>query len=314
LHEVHADGSAMPARRRRRSYLELLKRAGAGWMNDRAASMGAALAYYSAFSLAPLLIIVIALAGLIFGVDTARRAVVAQFADLVGPVGAGAIEYLLGAASTFGSGAIAAAASGVALLIGATTVLVELQDDLDRIWKAPPRKDGALLAFVRVRLCSFGLILGFGFLLLVSLIVAASIAALSQRWQIDDARLMFAADFALAIAAFTVLFAMLFKWLPNVPMRWSDVWAGAATTALLFNLGRLAIGFYLGQAMTSSAYAAAGSILALLLWLYYSAQIFLFGAEITAAWARHPEPDAPTAQAHAAGATRWRRHRAAIPH
>ncbi len=317
MHDDRADGSAMPARPGRpgrRSYLELLKRAGAGWIDDRAASMGAALAYYSAFSLAPLLIIVIALAGLAFGVDTARRAVVGQFAELVGPVGAGAIEYLLGAASTLGSGAIAAAASTVALLIGATTVLVELQDDLDRIWKAPPRKGGALLSLVRVRLCSFGLILGFGFLLLVSLIVAASIAALSQRWQIDDARLMFAADFALAIAVFTVLFAMLFKWLPNVRMRWRDVWAGAVTTAVLFNLGRLAIGFYLGQAMTSSAYAAAGSILALLLWLYYSAQIFLFGAEITCAWARHPESGAPIAQAHAAGATRWRRHRPAVTH
>jgi len=280
-------GTAGLLRPTRRSYLEMLKRAGAAWVDDRAASMGAALAFYSAFSLAPLLIIVIALAGLIFGIDVARRAVVAQFSELVGPIGAGAIEYLLGAASSSGSGLIAAAASAVALLIGATTVLVELQDDLDRIWKAPPRKDGALLSFVRVRLCSFGLILGFGFLLLVSLVVAACIAALSQRWQLDDARLLFAVDFALAIAVFTVLFAMLFKWLPNVPMRWSDVWTGAATTAILFNLGRLAIGFYLGQGLTSSAYAAAGSILALLLWLYYSAQIFLFGAEITYASACH---------------------------
>jgi membrane protein len=274
--------------------------------------MGAALAFYSAFSLAPLLIIVIALAGMIFGVDVARQAVVSQFATLVGPVGAGAVEYLLGAASSAGSGALAAVASAVALLIGATTVLVELQDDLDRIWKAPPRRGGALLSLLRVRFWSFGLILGFGFLLLVSLVVAACIAALSQRWQIDDARLLFAADFVLAIAIFTVLFAMLFKWLPNVSLRWGDVWAGAATTAVLFNLGRLAIGFYLGQGMTSSAYAAAGSILALLLWLYYSAQIFLFGAEITYAWARHPAAATPAAPPRSAGTTRWRRHRAAI--
>ena len=296
------------------SYFEMLKRAGAAWIDDRAASMGAALAFYSAFSLAPLLIIVIAVAGMVFGIDVARRAVVEQFAALVGPVGAGAIEYLLGAAASSGSGILATVVSAVALLVGATTVLVELQDDLDRIWKAPPRKDSALLSFVRVRLWSFGLILGFGFLLLVSLVVAACIAALSQRWEIDDARLMFGADFLLAIAVFTVLFAMLFKWLPSVSMRWADVWSGAATTAVLFNLGRLAIGFYLGQGMTSSAYAAAGSILALLLWLYYSAQIFLFGAEITYARACCSGSHSPTAVPRPAGATRWRRHRAAVNH
>jgi membrane protein len=298
-----AAGCARP-----RTYFEVLKCAAGAWVDDRAASMGAALSFYSAFSLAPLLMIVIAIAGLVFGIDAARRAIVEQFAALVGPVGAGAIEYLLGAAS-FGSGIIAATASAVTLLIGATTVLVELQDDLDRIWKAPPRKGGAMLTLLRERILSFGLILGFGFLLLVSLVVAACLAALSQRWEIDDARLMFAVDFALAIAVFTVLFAMLYKWLPNVTMRWRDVWEGAATTAVLFNLGRLAIGFYLGRSFASSAYAAAGSILALLLWIYYSSQIFLLGAEITHAAANRTRPLDQRTSPPPIGATRWRRHR-----
>ena len=279
------------ARERRRlhpqglAYFGLLKRAAVAWVDDRAASMGAALAFYSAFSLAPLLIIVIAIAGAAFGIDAARKAIVGQFNALIGPVGAEAVDNLLAASSSFGSGALATSISAVTLLIGATTVLIELQDDLDRIWRAPARHEGGVCAMIRGRLLSFGLILCFGFLLLVSLIVATGIAALAHGWQVPDARLLYAIDFVISIGVFSVLFAILFKWLPNVRIAWKDVWTGAATTAVLFNLGRLAIGFYLGQSTTASAYAAAGSILVLLLWLYYSAQIFLFGAELTWAYA-----------------------------
>jgi membrane protein len=249
-------------------YASLLKQAALAWIKDGAASMGAALAFYSAFSLAPLLLIVIAIAGFVYGADTARKAVVKQFAELIGPVGA--IGVIL-------------------LLIGATTVLVELEEDLDRIWEAPPRKGSGLVSLVRARLLSFGMILGIGFLLIVSLVAGSAIAAVSARW--DSSALgatgLFITDFGLSVVIFTLLFGMLYKWLPNVRIAWPEVWIGALTTAVLFNLGRLAIGVYLGRSATASAYAAAGSVLVLLLWLYYSAQIFLFGAEFTWAYAKH---------------------------
>jgi len=270
-------------------YVSLFKQAALAWIKDGASSMGAALAFYSAFSLAPLLLIVMAIAGLVYGADTARKAVVRQFADLIGPVGADAVGALLKAASTAETGGFATAIGVVLLLIGATTVLVELENDLDRIWEAPPRAENGLRSLVRERLVSFGMILGIGFLLIVSLVAGSAIAALSARW--DSSALgatgLFIIDSVLSVAVFTALFAMLYKWLPNVRIAWREVWTGALTTAVLFTLGRLAIGAYLGRSATASAYAAAGSVLVLLLWLYYSAQIFLFGAEFTWVYAKH---------------------------
>jgi membrane protein len=264
-------------------YFTLFRQAMAAWSDDRAASMGAALAFYSAFSMAPLLLIAISVAGMVFGDDAARGAVLAQLRSLVGPSGAEAVQGLLQAASTMRSGVIATVVGLLALLVGATTVLVELQDDLDRIWKAPPRASGGIKTMIRVRLRSFGLILGIGFLLLVSLVAGSALAAARTFWSdnVPSGWLVLPLDFAVSIALFTALFAMLFKWLPRVRIRWRDVWTGAFTTAVLFNVGRLAIGLYLGQSATISAYAAAASLSVLLLWLYYSAQIFLFGAEFT---------------------------------
>ena len=264
-------------------YASLLKQAALAWIKDGAGSMGAALAFYSAFSLAPLLLIVIAIAGFVYGADAARKAVVKQFAELIGPVGADAVGGLLKAASTAETGGTATAIGVILLLIGATTVLVELEDDLNRIWEAPAREESGLVMLVRQRLLSFGMILGIGFLLIVSLVVGSAIAAFSARWDASalGATGLFIADFTLSVVVFTALFGMLYKWLPNVRIAWQDVWTGALTTAVLFNLGRLAIGAYLGRSATASAYAAAGSVLVLLLWLYYSAQIFLFGAEFT---------------------------------
>lgn len=264
-------------------YGSMFKQAGVAWFEDNAPSMGAALAFYSAFSLAPLLIVVIAVAGMVYGVAAAQGAILQQFGELLGPVGAEALQRLLVAASMGGSGVLATVVAIVVLLVGATTVLVELQDDLDKICDAPPRREGGLMLIVRARLLSFGLILGIGFLLLVSLIVGSALAALANYWRISvsNARWLFAIDFVVSIGVFTVLFAMLYKWLPNVKIPWRDLWVGSLMTAFLFNIGRLAIGLYLGQSATASAYAAAGSFLVLLLWLYYSAQIFLFGAEFT---------------------------------
>jgi len=265
-----------------RAYWLMVKRAAMAWIDDGAPSMGAALAFYSAFSIAPLLIIVIAVAGAIFGVDPARNAVMQQFADLLGPAGADAIARLLQSAAVDGSGVLATIVSSVLLLVGATTVLVELQTDLDKIWNAPPRP-GGIAGILCSRLYSLALILGFGFLLMVSLVVAGGVAALAQSWRVSSsgARVLHTLDFLISIGVFTVLFAMLFKWLPNVIISWKDLWAGSLITSILFNVGRLCIGLYLGRSATASAYAAVGSFAVLLLWLYYSAQIFLFGAELT---------------------------------
>jgi membrane protein len=271
-----------------RDYPALFKEAAIAWIDDRAPSMGAALAFYTAFSLAPLLLIVIAVAGMIYGVDAARGAVVGQFSGLLGPVGAEALEKLLIAAAIEGGGVGATVLGFVLLFVGATTVLVELEDDLDLIFEAPARKESGLVTIIRARLLSFSLILGIGFLLLVSLLVGSGLAALAHYWRfsLTDASLVFVVDFIVAAAAFTVVFAMLYKWLPHLDIAWTDVWAGALVTAVLFNIGRLAIGFYLGNSAIASTYAAAGSFVVLLLWLYYSAQIFLFGAEFTWAYAK----------------------------
>ncbi len=214
---------------------------------------------------------------------------VRQFAELIGPVGAEAVGGLLKAASAAETGGIATVIGVILLLLGATSVLVELENDLDRIWEAPPRKDNGLVSLIRVHVLSFGMILGIGFLLIVSLVAGSAVAALSARWDSSafGATGLLIAEFVLSVAIFTVLFAMLYKWLPNVRIAWPDVWTGALTTSVLFNLGRLAIGAYLGRSATASAYAAAGSVLVLLLWLYYSAQIFLFGAEFTWVHAKH---------------------------
>jgi membrane protein len=270
------------------AYWLVVKRAAIAWIDDDAPSMGAALAFYTAFSIAPLLVIVIAVAGAIFGVEPARNAIIEQLGELLGPVGADAIKHLLQTAAVEGSGLVPSIVSLVLLLVGATTVLVELQADLDKIWDAPPRAEGGLTAILRTRLYSLGLILGFGFLLIASLVVAGGIAALAHNWRISisGARLLHALDFLASIAVFTVLFAMLFKWLPNVSISWRDLWIGSLITSLLFNIGRLGIGLFLGRSATASAYAAAGSLVVLLLWLYYSAQIFLFGAELTWSHAR----------------------------
>ena len=274
-----------------RLYVHLVKRSCVAWVEDRAPTMGAALAFYSAFSLAPLLIIVIAVAGAALGVDAARGAIVGQIAGLVGAPAAEAIQALLKAAQETTTGVFATVVGLVTMLIGATTILVELQDDLDHIWKAPRRQGSTLLSMLRARILSLGMILGVGFLLLISLVLSSAIAAIEAYAQ---SRLPGAAlpllllwNPLLSVGAITVLFAMLYKWLPNVRIAWKDVWMGAFITAILFSAGRYAIGLYLGRSAIASAYGAAGTLVVLLLWLYYSAQVFLLGAEFTCLYAKH---------------------------
>jgi len=268
----------------------LLQQAGAAWLQHRAPTMGAALAFYSAFSLAPLLIIVLAAAGAVFGVDAARSAVEEQLSELVGAPSAEAILSLLKGAQATTSGLFAPVMGLVTMLVGATTIVVELQDDLDCIWDAPKRAGNSWLTMLRARVLSLGMVLGVGFLLLVSLVVSGAIAAVGSFAEMRAAGSSFAlvdaANFVLSVAVVTALFAMLYKWLPNVSIDWNDVWVGACMTGILFTAGRVAIGFYLGRSATASAYGAAGTLVVLLLWLYYSAQIFLFGAEFTCAYSR----------------------------
>jgi membrane protein len=281
----------------------LIKAAASSWSDDYAPSMGAALAYYTLFSIAPLLLIVISIAGLIFGVDAARGEIVGQLQDLMGRQGAAAVQGLLESVNKPAQGVTATIVGAVLLLIGATTVFGELQDALDRIWRAPKRDTGGLWSLVRARLLSFGMIMGIGFLLMVSLVVSAALAALGKLWgQMFGGweALAQALNFAFSFAFTTTVFAMIYKIMPRVKVAWADVWIGAAVTALLFTIGKFLIGLYIGKSGVTSAFGAAGSLVVVLVWVYYSAQIFLMGAEFTWAYAhtygsRKAQPLAPAA-------------------
>ncbi len=267
-----------------RDWWRLIRDAGQAWVDDRCASLGASLAYYTLFSMAPLLLIVVSVAGLWFGPEAARGEVYAQLNGLMGSSGADAVETMV-ASVNWPAGGIAATTLGLGLmLLGATTVVAELQKTLDHIWQAPEPPRSGWRQMVRTRLLSFGLILGLGFLLIVSLLADTALAA-AQRWWapyfgnwIVMAKV---ADTVLGYGLLTVLFAMIYKWMPSVHIDWADVWLGALVTALLFDMGRHAIGFYIGREATTSGFGAAGSLVAVLTWIYYSAQIFLLGAEFT---------------------------------
>ena len=267
----------------------LLREAVAAWSDDHAASMGAALAYYTVFSVAPMLVIAIAVAGLVFGADAARGEMVEQLRGLMGEEGARAVEALVRSAAKPHEGLAATAVAVCVLLVGATSVFVELQSALDRIWHAPEKTREGLWALLRSRLLSFGMILGLGFLLTVSLVLSAVVSALGKVWGPYLGVWLILAEvlnFVIGLGLVTVLFAMIYKLMPNVPVRWRDVWTGAAVTALLFSVGKVLIGLYIGRSGVTSSFGAAGSLVVLLLWVYYSAQIFLLGAEFTHAYAR----------------------------
>ena len=264
---------------------ELARESVNAWMNDYAPSMGAALAYYTLFSLAPLLLLVISVAGLVFGAEAARGEVVTQLGGLIGKEGAIAIEGLLKSASQPAKSLIASSISVITLMVGATSTFAELQSALDRIWHAPPGiRPSGIWGILRTRLLSFGLIVSIGFLLLVSLVVSAGLAAFGKwygsmfpGWAIT----MQIINQAVSLAFVVLLFAMMYRMLPSVKVGWRDVWRGALATALLFTTGKFLIGLYLGKAGVASGFGAAGSIVVLLVWVYYSAQIFLLGAEFT---------------------------------
>jgi membrane protein len=266
----------------------LARTAFTNWKNDYAPSMGAALAYYTVFSIAPLLVIVIAVAALIFGPDAAQAAIMDQARGLIGENGAQAIEGMLESAQKPKQGIIATILGIAVLLIGSTSVLAELESNLNRIWKVEPEKLSGLWHFLRTRLLSLGMVLAIGFLLIVSLVVSAGIAAWGKAWggwfggmEI----LLHVANFVVSVGIVTVLFAIIYKFMPRVAIRWRDVWVGALVTSLLFSFGKFLIGLYIGKSGVESTYGAAGALAVLLIWVYYSAQIFLLGAEFTKVFA-----------------------------
>ena len=262
----------------------LLRDAVIAFSNDQAASLGAALAFYTLFSIAPLLLIVISVAGLVFGEQAARGELLDQLATLMGSEGARTIEDLLAQVHQPEAGRWGTFTGLAVLLVGATTVFAQLQEALDRIWRTPAVPYGGVWRFLRARLLSLGLVLGIGFLLIVSLVMSAALAALGRWWGPRFEAIALVADmlnFALSFVALTVMFAMIYKWLPRVKVAWRDVWLGAALTSWLFAVAKSVIGFYIGRSGTTSAFGAAASLVVLLLWVYYSAQIFLLGAEFT---------------------------------
>ena len=289
-----------------RSFKELwalVKSASSAWIDDYAPSMGAALSYYTLFSLAPLLLIVISVAGLVFGADAVRGEIFSQLQGLMGDDAAKAVEGILASVSKPAQG-ITATLIGVALiLIGATAVFGELQDALDRIWRAPARDPSSgLLGLLRTRLLSFGMILGIAFLLMVSLVLGAVMAALGKWWGGVFAGWEMLAQFVNALISFALtaaVFAMIYKLMPRVKVRWQDVWFGALVTSLLFTVGKFLIGLYIGKSGVASGFGAAGSLVIILVWVYYSAQIFLIGAEFTRVYAHTfgPARDLPSASA-----------------
>jgi len=259
-------------------------------LQDDVPSMGAALAYYTVFSLAPLLLIVVSVAGIFFGQEAARGEIQAQLQDMMGERGAGAVQELLAGVRDPAEGLTATMVGLVLLFIGATTVFAELQSALDRIWHVVPREhDSAWFSLVRARLLAFGMILAVGFLLIVSLISGALITALGRRWDAALGAWPALLDAGNAVSSFllvTILFGLIYKVMPRIRIAWGDVWLGALLAALLFTAGKALIGAYIGRSGVASGYGAAGSLVVVLLWVYFSAQIVLIGAEFTQVFAR----------------------------
>jgi membrane protein len=264
-------------------------KAGKAWVDDYAPSMGAAISYYTVFSLAPLLVIVIAVAGALFGREAVQGLISEQLSGLIGGEGAKFVENLVAAASDTDKGLVAGIISFFVLLVGSTTVFAELQSALDRIWHVPDsKKPSGIWAILRARLLSFGLILGLAFLLMASLVVSTALAALGAwagnlmpGWE----TLLHVINVMVSLTVFTLLFAMIFKLLPSTDIAWRDVWVGAFVTAVLFEIGKLLIGLYIGKSGMTESFAAAGSLVVLLAWVYYASQIFLLGAEFTKVYA-----------------------------
>jgi len=272
------------------SVVQLIKDTFSEWTEDKVPRLAAALAYYTAFALAPLLLIAIAVAGLVFGHEAATNQIGQQLSGLLGPSAAEAVNAMVQASSANKGGGILASIIGVVTLLFASSgVFGELQDSLNTIWEVQPKPNQGILATLKQRFFSFAMVLGVGFLLLVSLVLSAALGALGGLVGGDQANQSLvwkAINFVVSFGVTTLLLALIYKILPDAKVQWRDVWVGALVTALLFTLGKAALGWYLGRPGTTSTYGAAGSFVALLLWVYYSAQILFFGAEFTQVYAK----------------------------
>jgi len=262
----------------------VLKHALIAWWNDNVPRLGASLAYYTLFALAPILVVAISVAGLVFGADAVRGEVVGQIQGLVGRQGAEAVQGMIQGAARPSASRVATVIGLVTAFLGATGAFIELQTALNAIWRVQPRPGVSVLAFLKQRLISFGLVVGVGFLLLVSLVVNAALSAFNRYLgRIFPTLTAFweASNVLVSLGVVTLLFAMVYQVLPDVRLRWRDVWVGALVTAGFFSVGKQVIGLYLGTSTLASSYGAAGSVVVLLVWVYYSAQVVLLGAEFT---------------------------------
>jgi membrane protein len=267
----------------------LLKESFAEWNRDKALRLAASLSFYTVLSLPSLLVIMLAVAAQVFGREAAQTRIADQLGALVGDEGRGAIEAMLTGERKPNSGVFASVLSGLLLLFGATGVFAELQDSLNIIWDVKSKPRGGLWGLIRTRFLSLNLVLAVGFLLIVSLVVSAALAALGELWgqRLQGLEsVLKVLDFLLSFGALTGLFALLFRRLPDIRIPWRDVWLGAAVTSLLFTIGKVAIGVYLGRSAVGAAYGTAGPLVILLLWIYYSSLIFFFGAEFTQVYSR----------------------------
>ena len=273
-----------------RGWLQMGWAAVESWVDDRAASMGAAISFYTFFSMAPLLLIVISVAGLLLGREAAQGQLMTELAGLVGKDAAASIQALVASANQPAESWWGTLVGLGAVLVGATTVFAELQGALDKVWEVPERKPvGGLWGLLRARVLSFGVILGLAFLLMVSLVFGAVLSAMGRwwsgvlgPWEWVAQGLNLGVGFLLTAA----IFAMIYKLIPRARVQWKDVWMGALVTSILFSVGKYLIGLYLGVSGVASAYGAAGSLVVVLLWVYYSAQVFLMGAEFTWVYAK----------------------------
>lgn len=267
----------------------LLKSTVVEWIDDNAARVAAALAFYTLLSMAPLVVLSIAIGGAVLGEDAARSHLVHEVGNLVGPQAAGALEAIVASAHQSESGVISSIIGVVVLLVGASGVFGELQYALDTIWGVKPKPKRGVVAMIRERLFSFSLVIGVAFVLLVSLVISTVLSGMG-RFMEDSlpggATIWQALNITVSIGVITVLFAMIYKVVPDVEIRWRDVWIGAFVTAVLFSAGKYLLGFYLGTSSVASSYGAAGSVVALVVWVYYSSQLVFLGAEFTQVFAR----------------------------
>lgn len=277
-------------RKRFRDLWTVAKESGEGWDRDRVSSLAAGLAYYTLLSLAPLVVIAIAIAGFVFGQDAARHRIADELGAVVGSEAARAIQEVVKGARAPTAGIVSTVIGVVVLFVGASGVFGELQSSLNTVWNVKPKPGRGIAGIIKDRFFSFTMVLSVAFLLLVSTVLTAALAAIGRYlgaalpggealWQL--------LNLAFSLAVVTALFALIFKIVPDAEIAWKDVWVGAFVTALLFTLGKFLIGLYLGKSSVASAYGAAGSLVVLVIWVYYSAQILLLGAEFTQAYASH---------------------------